>query len=87
MIPQTAQAESLTICYFDAFSGISGDMTVGALVDAGAESAAVKQELRSLNTGAIFSFEKTKRKGIGATKFRVSGGESKNTAIFPTFCG
>lgn len=83
MIPQTAQAESLTICYFDAFSGISGDMTVGALVDAGAESAAVKQGLRSLNTGAIFSFEKTKRKGIGATKLRVSGGESKKHRHLP----
>ena len=26
----------MKICYFDAFSGISGDMTVGSLVDAGA---------------------------------------------------
>ena len=32
----------MKICYFDAFSGISGDMTVGALVDAGADWAALQ---------------------------------------------
>lgn len=64
-------------CYFDSFSGISGDMTVGALVDAGANWDALEDALRSLNLGASFRVEKTKRKGIAASKFTVDGGEQK----------
>jgi len=64
-------------CYFDAFSGISGDMTVGSLVDAGADGAALIDALDSLNLGAVYTLEKTKRHGIGATKFHVDGGRQK----------
>ena len=64
-------------CYFDAFSGISGDMTVGSLLDAGADGAALIDALDSLNLGASYSFEKTMRRGISATKFHVNGGEQK----------
>ncbi len=67
----------MKICYLDAFSGISGDMTVGALVDAGADAAAVARMLDTLGTGAAFRFEKTARRGIAATKFHVDAGESK----------
>jgi len=68
----------MKICYLDAFSGISGDMTVGALVDAGADSAALVRALESLNTGARFRIEKTTRRGIAASKFYVDGGDSKH---------
>lgn len=66
----------MRICYLDAFSGISGDMTVGALIDAGASCEAVLDALRAFDTGAQFSAEKTIRGGITATKFRVDTGSS-----------
>jgi hypothetical protein len=66
----------MKICYLDAFSGISGDMTVGALIDAGADSGAVILALEGLGTGAQFTVEKTKRGGLAASKFRVIGGHA-----------
>jgi len=62
-------------CYLDAFSGISGDMLVGALTDAGADRDAIAAAIASLEAGATVSFEKVKRNGIGATKFHVSTAE------------
>ena len=62
----------MKICYLDAFSGISGDMTVGALIDAGAAAEPLLEALRGLETGAGYAIEKTTRRGISASKFRVS---------------
>jgi pyridinium-3,5-bisthiocarboxylic acid mononucleotide nickel chelatase len=67
----------MKICYLDAFSGISGDMTVGALIDAGADGNQLMRALEELGTGAKFEVEKTKRRGIAASKFRVLGGDAK----------
>ncbi len=67
----------MKICYLDAFSGISGDMTVGALIDAGADGSRLGRALEELGTGAKFEVEKTKRRGIAASKFRVLGGDAK----------
>jgi uncharacterized protein (TIGR00299 family) protein len=61
----------MKVCYLDAFSGISGDMTVGALLDAGADAEGVIEALKSLDTGARYEVEKTHRGGMTATKFRV----------------
>ena len=61
----------MRICYLDAFSGIAGDMTVGALIDAGAPPEPLFDALRSLNTGARFDVEKTARGGVSASRFRV----------------
>lgn len=55
--------------YFDCFAGISGDMTLGALVDAGADARALTEELRLLDVeGYEISFEKVDRSGISATR-------------------
>ncbi len=58
--------------YLDCFSGISGDMTVGALIDAGADFAAVRDGLMSLGVpGFHVEAEKIVKRGIAATQFRV----------------
>ena len=73
----------MRICYLDPFSGIAGDMTVGALIDAGADSRTLFNSLESLGTGATFEVEKTKRRGIAASKFRVHAAETKSHRHLP----
>ncbi|MGC2718856.1 MAG: LarC family nickel insertion protein, partial [Candidatus Acidiferrales bacterium] len=62
--------------YFDCFSGISGDMVLGALVDAGADRRAIEAELRKLGLeGWSISAEKVKRGAIAATHVKVETSE------------
>jgi uncharacterized protein (TIGR00299 family) protein len=63
---------AMTIAYFDCFSGISGDMTLGALVDAGMPIEVLRSELAKLNLpGYTLSSEKVRRSGLAATKIHV----------------
>jgi uncharacterized protein (TIGR00299 family) protein len=59
--------------YFDCFSGISGDMVIGALIDAGADPVQMKEELKKLNIGEEYtlSWDKVIKNGITSTKFDV----------------
>jgi pyridinium-3,5-bisthiocarboxylic acid mononucleotide nickel chelatase len=62
----------MKIAYFDCFSGASGDMLLGALLDSGLELARLEQELRRLPLADwSISAEKTTKKGIAATQVRV----------------
>ncbi len=58
--------------YFDCFSGISGDMTVGALLDIGADEKALLDGLSQLNVGGYeLKIEKKLKNGISGTDFSV----------------
>ncbi len=60
------------VLYFDCFSGISGDMTLGALIDAGLPLDDLRRALGSLALGDVeLRAEKVLRTGVSATKFSV----------------
>ena len=62
----------MKLAYFDCFSGISGDMTLGALVDAGCDVKQLHSGLRSLEVpGWELSAEKVWKNGLAATYMRV----------------
>jgi uncharacterized protein (TIGR00299 family) protein len=62
--------------HFDCFSGISGDMVLGAIVDAGVELGRLEAELRRLPfAGWKLSAEKVRKGAIAATKVNVETGE------------
>jgi uncharacterized protein (TIGR00299 family) protein len=59
----------LRTLYFDCFAGISGDMTLGALVGAGADARVLKEQLTLLDLpGFEVEFETVDRSGISATR-------------------
>ncbi|MDB5098567.1 MAG: hypothetical protein JWM80_2988 [Cyanobacteria bacterium RYN_339] len=63
----------MTIAYFDAFSGASGDMIVGALLAAGADLEVLKRDLAVLDLhGVEVSLRRVERQGITASKFDVA---------------
>jgi uncharacterized protein (TIGR00299 family) protein len=65
------------VLYFDCFSGASGDMIVGALIDAGVRLEDIRHALGSLaiDPETVWT-EQVTRAGIAATKFCVRGEDS-----------
>jgi pyridinium-3,5-bisthiocarboxylic acid mononucleotide nickel chelatase len=58
--------------YFDCFAGISGDMTLGALVGAGADPRALTEQLNLLGVeGFEVTFDTADRSGINAVRANV----------------
>ena len=58
--------------YFDASAGISGDMILGAMVDAGLELPALRKELKKLNVGGWnITGGKVRRSGCQGTKIDI----------------
>jgi uncharacterized protein (TIGR00299 family) protein len=69
--------------HYDCFSGISGDMTLGALIDAGADAAAVRAGLDSLGLPIRLTVEKVRKGGFAATQVWVQAPEETEHRHLP----
>jgi uncharacterized protein (TIGR00299 family) protein len=61
----------MRIGYLECFAGISGDMLLGALIDAGVSPQLLQQTARALNIGAELHIHHVDRSGIRSTKVDV----------------
>lgn len=61
----------MRIAYLECFSGISGDMFLGALVDAGVPARVLENTVAALGIGARLEISRVVRSGISATKVDV----------------
>jgi len=61
----------MRIAYLDCFSGISGDMFLGALIDAGVSPKLLEDTVKALDIGARLEISKVVRGGISAAKVDV----------------
>lgn len=63
----------MKVLYLDCFSGISGDMTIGSLLDLGADFTYLENELKKLQIEDEYDLtvEKVIKNGIASTKFDV----------------
>ena len=72
----------MKIAYFDCFSGVSGDMILGALIDAGLDQGDFRKILAGIPlSGYDISAEKVVKNGITGTRFnvRVSGNQHERS--------
>jgi uncharacterized protein (TIGR00299 family) protein len=67
----------VTIAYFDCFAGISGDMTLGALIDAGGDRAVLDATVEALRLGdeVTVSVRREERGHVGGTRVQVEVSE------------
>ncbi len=68
----------MRIAYLDCFSGISGDMFLGALLDAGVPFELFEKTVAGLKVGATLEMSRVARNGISAVKLDVIVGGQKD---------
>jgi uncharacterized protein (TIGR00299 family) protein len=78
-----SQKDPVRVAHFDCFSGISGDMTVAALIDAGVDASAIVDGVASLGLPVRFEIEKVRKGGFAATYVRVNASEEDTHRFLP----
>ncbi len=73
----------MNVAHFDCFSGISGDMTLAALIDAGVDAAAIRDGIASLGLPIEIEIEKVRKGGFAATAVRVEAPEEHSHRFLP----
>jgi uncharacterized protein (TIGR00299 family) protein len=68
---RTTNGGLMRMAYLDCFSGISGDMFLGALIDAGVAPEIFQHTVSALDVGAKLQISRVDRSGITATKVDV----------------
>jgi hypothetical protein len=69
----------MTVAYFDCFSGIAGDMILGALIDVGVAPSYLKKELKKLTlSGYSFDVNTVKKNHISATDVTITVTEKQH---------
>src|SRR6516225_1040336 len=74
---------TMRVAHFDCFSGISGDMTLGALIDAGVDADAIRQGVASLGLPITLEIEKVRKGGFAATYVHVEAPEEDTHRFLP----
>lgn len=69
--------------HFDCFSGISGDMTLAALIDAGVDAEAIRSVLSSFELPITLEIERVKRNGIAATHVNIAAPDQEEYRFLP----
>ncbi|HET6572596.1 MAG TPA: nickel pincer cofactor biosynthesis protein LarC [Fimbriiglobus sp.] len=73
----------MRVAHFDCFSGISGDMVLGALIDAGVSADVIRAALDSLGLPITLEVERVKRNGFAATKVNVIAPDQEDYRFLP----
>ncbi|MBV9123196.1 MAG: nickel pincer cofactor biosynthesis protein LarC [Planctomycetes bacterium] len=73
----------MQVAHFDCFSGISGDMTLGALLDAGVDPQPIQEGLASLGLPLRLEVEKIRKGGFAATAVRVEAADEHSHRHLP----
>jgi len=67
----------MTIAYLDCFSGVSGDMFLAAMVDAGVPVTVLQQAVDTLHLGVRLDLRRVNRSGIDSAKIDVLTSDGK----------
>ncbi len=73
----------MRVAHFDCFSGISGDMVLGAVLDAGVPAESIRSALASLELPIELEIETVKRCGFAATKATIHAKDQEDYRFLP----